>query len=369
MALLHGFHREAYPNGDSYEGQFKKGARHGAGTYYDAGGPHYEGEFCEGMMEGAGTYYYHKNEVYKGQWHESKRHGAGRFQYFDGAVYDGQWEDDMRHGTGSMSEADGSVFEGQWEYDERSGEGKVTFADGGKYQGLWARNRRHGFGVMQLENGSSYNGQFKDDIAEGEGVLYDNEEKSQYSGQFKAGVRSGEGRCEFMKTNEKFSGVWVNNQKLSGHMFLVSGEVEGVGFLNDKLIRREKLSQKEQKKVIAKENGDPLPPDEDAPAEEKAEDAMDKTASMNGEEPAQGDDANVDLAKKLEEEAAKKAGNAYNREKQIEPWWPHHRSSGACCDAANIHAEHGNEGGVGWCRSGWWFGLPPLHVKMPRQKW
>ena len=33
-------------------------------------------------------------------------------------------------------------------------------------------------------------------------------------------------------------------------------------------------------------------------SEEKTEDAMDKTASMNGEEPAQGDDANVDLAKK-----------------------------------------------------------------------
>merc|ERR1719353_2060164 len=79
---------------------------------------------------------------------------------------------------------------------------------------------------------------------------------SQYAGEFKAGLRSGEGKCEYVKTQDKFVGQWLMGARAQGLMFCADGEVERVGFLNDKLIRREKLPLQEQERLKAEAKGE-----------------------------------------------------------------------------------------------------------------
>lgn len=266
MALLNGFGKEEYPNNDSFEGSFKRGARHGDGTYYHHDGSRYEGQFQEGMMEGTGKYFNSDNEVFEGEWHNSQRHGHGSFTYHDGTIYDGKWQADLRHGQGLMRYADGGVFSGAWANDRRHGQGQMTFADGGQYQGSWAEDQRHGYGSLKLGggNGSTYDGEFYEDIPEGKGTLFDADESSQYAGEFKAGLRSGEGKCEYKKNSEKlcvnaddkFVGQWLMGARAQGLMFCANGEVERVGFLNDKLIRREKLPLQDQERLKCEAKGE-----------------------------------------------------------------------------------------------------------------
>merc|ERR1719271_882202 len=130
--------------------------------------------------------------------------------------------------------------------DRRHGQGQMTFADGGQYQGSWAEDQRHGYGSLKLQNGSTYDGEFVQDIPEGKGTLYDADELSQYAGEFKAGLRSGEGKCEYLKSTDKFVGQWLMGARAQGLMFCADGEVERVGFLNDKIIRREKIAFQEK---------------------------------------------------------------------------------------------------------------------------
>lgn len=264
MALLNGFSREEYPNGDSYEGRFKRGARHGAGTYYRQDGARYEGQFEEGMMEGEGTYYYMGDEEHEGQWHDSQRHGSGKFKYKDGSSYDGRWEADMRHGQGLMHYASGDIYAGSWEHDVRHGQGQMTFATGAQYTGAWEADQRHGDGSQKLQNGSTYEGAFAADIPRGHGTLYDVDEKSSYTGFFQGGLRHGVGKCDYQKTGEKFSGEWCQGARVKGVLFLSDGEVQNVGYLNDCLVRREKLDWRNQRQLLAEDRGE-APPQEEEP--------------------------------------------------------------------------------------------------------
>jgi len=314
MALLNGFGREAYPNLDSYEGSFKRGARHGAGTYYHYDGSRYEGEFEEGMMERTGKYFNSDNEVYEGEWHNSQRHGHGQFTYHDGTIYDGKWQADLRHGQGLMRYADGGVFSGNWANDRRHGQGQMTFADGGQYQGSWSEDQRHGYGSLKLGGGnaSTYDGEFYEDIPEGKGTLYDSDEQSQYAGEFKAGLRSGEGKCEYLKTNieklsvnrnDKFVGQWLMGARARGLMFCANGEVERVGFLNDKLIRREKIPLQDQERLKCEAKGETYVPPVVVPKEPAKPAAVTTAVEPPVQEPSRSNS-------KAENRSDSKAGTA-----------------------------------------------------------
>jgi len=50
-----GYGAETYPDGSSYEGQFKNGQRSGLGVYYFTNGRIYEGEWACGVREGRGV--------------------------------------------------------------------------------------------------------------------------------------------------------------------------------------------------------------------------------------------------------------------------------------------------------------------------
>merc|ERR1719353_1969895 len=108
---------------------------------------------------------------------------------------------------------------------------------------------------------------------------------SQYAGEFKAGLRSGEGKCEYVKTQDKFVGQWLMGARAQGLMFCADGEVERVGFLNDKLIRREKIALQEQERLKCEANGEVYVAPDAAPKVEEAPEEPEKKRTTTIQEP------------------------------------------------------------------------------------
>ena len=91
-----------------YEGSFRKGRKHGQGTFTWADGGRYEGQFCEGKKQGLGTYDWPNGSRYEGQWHEDEMHGEGTFTAA-GWCFSGNLEHD-RPTEGELKESDGRHF-------------------------------------------------------------------------------------------------------------------------------------------------------------------------------------------------------------------------------------------------------------------
>jgi hypothetical protein len=84
-----------WPNGDTYEGDWRENFRTGKGKYVWPNGVCYEGDFVKGSIE-----------------------GNGKKIYTDGYVYVGQFKDDDRHGKGVLTAPDGTAVEYYYENDK-----------------------------------------------------------------------------------------------------------------------------------------------------------------------------------------------------------------------------------------------------------
>lgn len=81
----HGFGKAKLPNGDTYEGQYQNGKRHGTGTYRFSNHARYVGKSIvltekqiRLICRSSGDYV------------KNKRHGRGAFFYPDGSKYEGK---------------------------------------------------------------------------------------------------------------------------------------------------------------------------------------------------------------------------------------------------------------------------------------
>lgn len=251
--VKHGGSKENYPNGDSYEGIFIRGQRHGEGIYYYANGGRYEGQFQANNMHGDGVCYYvhgKNKEVYDGEWCEGQRHGKGKYTYCDGAVYVGRWQADMREGKGKMTFVDGTIFKGTFVDDVRQGDGKLLLPDLTKYEGEFKNDKRHGKGVTTDRTGSRHEGEYIADFANHEGKLYNGEEKSSYVGQFRGGARMGKGRCYYYESGKRFVGTWMQDFRQDGHTILPDGRVFHEIFQAGTAVTRELIGQADCKKYV-----------------------------------------------------------------------------------------------------------------------
>merc|ERR1719321_821021 len=120
----------------------------------------------------------------------------------------------------------------------------MTYADGASYSGQWLNDLRHKMGTNRYPNGSTYEGEFREDIPEGDGKLYDAEERSAYEGQFAAGMRQVEGTCIY-ESGDRFVGQWHQNMKVTGIKYCSDGIIERVEYTDDVMVLREEISAEE----------------------------------------------------------------------------------------------------------------------------
>ena len=82
----------AYANGDTYDGEWQAGKKHGQGAYIWANGDRYEGEWDNGTKSGSGAYFWTNGDRYEGQFVDGIYHGEGTFTYASGRTVTGEWD-------------------------------------------------------------------------------------------------------------------------------------------------------------------------------------------------------------------------------------------------------------------------------------
>lgn len=169
--------KKKYPNGDYYEGEWKKGAPHGIGIMKYAKGGVYEGNWEFGKRNGQGTMKYANGNVYEGNWLLGEMNGQGIMVYSFGlGTYEGNWMLGKRKGIGIMKFSDGRTYNGHWDMDHFYGQGKMTYENGKFEEGEWKYgilidgtadvNLRHDgkyhieeYFKGEVKNGEYYNGE------------------------------------------------------------------------------------------------------------------------------------------------------------------------------------------------------------------
>lgn len=108
-------------------------------SYYLAKNETYEGDFRKGLRHGKGIYKYNRLEeppeegqpmpaipsVYEGDFVKTKEGGAkqgiGKMTYLNGETYYGQWENGKKHGEGIYTYANKDVYTGWWAFGNKTG--------------------------------------------------------------------------------------------------------------------------------------------------------------------------------------------------------------------------------------------------------
>lgn len=119
-----------WPSGNTYEGQWSQGKRHGLG------------------VENKGRW------SYRGEWtHGFKGRCGVRLSTSSRAKYEGTWSNGLQDGYGTLEvlEISPNGFKLQLKisfYDFKRFL-RETYSDGGSYQGQWVNGMRHGLGIRQ----------------------------------------------------------------------------------------------------------------------------------------------------------------------------------------------------------------------------
>lgn len=117
-----------FPNGDTYEGEYTTGQRHGQGKYTYSGGPPAEEGDEPPPPKG----------VYEGSWANDKKQGLGVMVYADGTKYHGNWERNKFSGQGAFYYANGDIYAGEWARGQKNGTGTYIYkATQTHLKGVW----------------------------------------------------------------------------------------------------------------------------------------------------------------------------------------------------------------------------------------
>jgi len=214
------------------EGKAEKGSAtvsDGQGYVIFASGNYYHGPLKNGIIHThsntKGKCTYIDGNVYEGEWKRGEKHGKGYMTYADGAIYEGEWVDGEKHGKGRntymravqeeddtwVNEYDGE-YDGDFERGEMHGLGKYTFPSGNVYIGQWSEGNMHGRGKMAFASGDTYDGDYEEGKRHGSGIItWMN--GSAYEGELKNGEFHGQGRKTY-KSGEVEDGKWANDKFL-----------------------------------------------------------------------------------------------------------------------------------------------------------
>ncbi|KAK4419270.1 Phosphatidylinositol 4-phosphate 5-kinase [Sesamum alatum] len=162
----------AWADGCKYEGEWRRGMRHGYGKLQWPSGAVYEGEFAGGYMHGTGTYTRPDNLIYKGRWRLNLKHGLGYQTFPNGDVFEGSWIQGTPEGPGKYTWANGNVYLGNMKGGKMSGKGTLTWINGDSFEGSWLNGMMHGFGVYTWTDGGCYVGTWTRGLKDGKGTFY-----------------------------------------------------------------------------------------------------------------------------------------------------------------------------------------------------
>lgn len=160
--------KKKYPNGDFYEGKWKKKSPHGLGTMTYANG-----------------------NVYTGNWEFGQYSGQGKLTYAqtsDTISYEGVWLNGKPNGEGTLILKNGDTYKGHFLEGVYDGKGKATFASGMLYDGDWKNGIISGHGTLVSNNGNKYVGMLIEGVYEGEGTLYEAQTNHVYTGVWENGI-------------------------------------------------------------------------------------------------------------------------------------------------------------------------------------
>jgi len=156
-----GVAKATFPNGDTFQGEYKDGKRDGKGVYTFNNGAVYDGEYKSNLKHGNGTMKLPDGGVYKGSWKADKRDGHGIYTYANGDKYFGDWSDDKKHGKGSYQyAATGQQLKGVW-VQGKLDRGTLKNEDGTKFVGTFNDNLPDGKGVYAFANGNNEAGTYE----------------------------------------------------------------------------------------------------------------------------------------------------------------------------------------------------------------
>lgn len=172
-----------FPNGDSYDGMWKKGEFHGEGTYvFATQGYSYTGEWKNGNIKGHGIFRFNNGNVMEGDW-TSMGTGTGYLIFADGTRYDGPFVNGAPQGEGRKVWANGNRYEGYFVQGHMCGQGNYYQTSGETYKGMWVNDRRQGQGSSTYPDGAHYEGNWLNDQFHGQGT-YTDADGEVYSGNW-----------------------------------------------------------------------------------------------------------------------------------------------------------------------------------------
>ncbi|KAL0338518.1 UNVERIFIED_CONTAM: Phosphatidylinositol 4-phosphate 5-kinase [Sesamum angustifolium] len=167
------------PHGESYSGSLLGNIPEGSGDYVWADGCKYEGEWRRGMRHGYGKIQWPSGAVYDGEFAGGYMHGTGTYTRSDNLTYKGRWRLNLKHGLGYQNFPNGDVFEGSWiqgtlkdQGGKMSGKGTLTWISGDSFEGSWLNGMMHGFGVYTWTDGGCYVGTWTRGLKDGKGTFY-----------------------------------------------------------------------------------------------------------------------------------------------------------------------------------------------------
>jgi hypothetical protein len=113
----------------SYTGHWKRGEKHGEGTYFFPNRDRYEGKWKKGQQQGQGTYFFLNGDKYEGKWEGGKKHGQGIYFFSDGDTFVGQWKDGNPHGKGMYTYPSGEKYIGKWKDGKKQMQGPLILSN------------------------------------------------------------------------------------------------------------------------------------------------------------------------------------------------------------------------------------------------
>lgn len=222
-----------WPGLGTYEGAFVNGKREGEGTFtwtYE-NGPRpgdpvsYSGSWTDDKIGPNGKMTLAETGTYEGEFQKQVRNGAGTFTWLNGDVYTGQWANDSIQGQGELKLADGIILKGEFAKGVLKN-GAVTYSvEGGSAVRSVQNGRIMDNVIVTYMDGTVVSGKLKGGEFNGQ-VTIKYASGDSYEGTIKAGVKDGKGTYTWA-SGAHYVGEWAND-KMSGNGKYYYGKDEKV---------------------------------------------------------------------------------------------------------------------------------------------